>query len=288
MINSPNMGLSIWDSVTDTWSTEEFADNLRKIDEHDHAMGRGRQIPTGGIEDGAITMGKLSAEASTVGDGTIRGKHLADGAVTHPKLAVNSVNTINIRDNAVSRVKVRDTAISSPKLAKSVREATATHDRARSVRTFTPGTGAARSTSGYLGSPRTGPGDTLKVTVPAGGSILFVHAQGKGKAEGGTRTTLWGVDPCLTITGPSISYERVSIGQTDIKGAKSFEWFGSPVSFSSRRTSAGAPVAFFVPGGGNVQVRLELNLHVSTGSVTMAQQTLAVWTMSIPDDWPLT
>lgn len=60
-LTTPNMGLTVWNLTTDPYNHDELAENLGKIDEHDHASGRGKQVPTGGIEDAAITEAKLSA-----------------------------------------------------------------------------------------------------------------------------------------------------------------------------------------------------------------------------------
>lgn len=55
------MSLRTWDLTTDPYDHDQLADNLSKIDQHDHTPGRGVLIPTEGIADGAITTEKLAA-----------------------------------------------------------------------------------------------------------------------------------------------------------------------------------------------------------------------------------
>lgn len=54
------MGLRVWDQLNDPYDNTQQADNWARVDYHDHTPGRGTQIPTDGIEDGAITPEKLS------------------------------------------------------------------------------------------------------------------------------------------------------------------------------------------------------------------------------------
>lgn len=68
---SPNLGLSIWNLVSDLYNHDQQADNMAKIDFHDHAPGRGIQIPTEGIKDGAITALKMAPGANSIQDGSI-------------------------------------------------------------------------------------------------------------------------------------------------------------------------------------------------------------------------
>lgn len=57
---STKMGLRIWNLLTDLYDHVQLADNWAKVDYHDHSPGKGVQIPTEGIADGAITGPKLS------------------------------------------------------------------------------------------------------------------------------------------------------------------------------------------------------------------------------------
>lgn len=58
---SPKMGLSVWNLLTDPYDHAQLADNFSKIDLHDHTPGRGIQIPTEGLADGAVTAAKLAS-----------------------------------------------------------------------------------------------------------------------------------------------------------------------------------------------------------------------------------
>jgi hypothetical protein len=55
------MGLHIWNLQTDPYDHQQLADNFMRVEYHDHSAGRGVQIPTEGLADGAVTPVKLSA-----------------------------------------------------------------------------------------------------------------------------------------------------------------------------------------------------------------------------------
>lgn len=87
MITTPNLGLKVWNLTTDPYDSGQLADNWARVDEHDHASGRGKQIPTGGIENGAITAAKLAVGANVPPDASISAAKIATGAVTSAKVA---------------------------------------------------------------------------------------------------------------------------------------------------------------------------------------------------------
>lgn len=60
-LTSPKMGLNIWNLTTDPYDHAQLADNFSKLDFHDHTPGRGVQIPTEGIADGAVTVTKIAS-----------------------------------------------------------------------------------------------------------------------------------------------------------------------------------------------------------------------------------
>jgi hypothetical protein len=64
---STNMALNVWNLTTDTFNHTELANNLNKIDVHDHTTGKGVQIPTGGIANLAVTTAKIADANVTVG-----------------------------------------------------------------------------------------------------------------------------------------------------------------------------------------------------------------------------
>lgn len=66
-LTSPKMGLRIWDALSDPYDHNQLADNWSKVDFHDHTPGRGVQIPTEGIADGAVTSVKMAAAIDPAG-----------------------------------------------------------------------------------------------------------------------------------------------------------------------------------------------------------------------------
>lgn len=74
---SPSMGLKIWNLLGDPYDHSQLADNWAKVDQHDHSEGKGVQIPTAGIADGAISSAKLG-----YGVAPIRGVVTSAGAVS--------------------------------------------------------------------------------------------------------------------------------------------------------------------------------------------------------------
>lgn len=77
------MGLTGWDLPGDYYSHTQLANNFVAIDGHDHTVGKGKQIPTGGIADGAITTVKLA-------DNAVTSAKIADGAITYPKISAGA------------------------------------------------------------------------------------------------------------------------------------------------------------------------------------------------------
>ncbi len=103
-ITSPNLGLRIWNLQTDPYDHSQLADNWAKLDEHDHSSGKGKQIPTGGIADGAITAPKIDPSALPT-------LSLSDSSVTTAKLAPNSVTTAKIGTGQVTSGTILDGTI---------------------------------------------------------------------------------------------------------------------------------------------------------------------------------
>lgn len=62
---TPNMGLKVWNLLNDSYDHVQLAENFAKIDQHQHTEGQGAQIPTGGIENGAISGAKIGNEQVT-------------------------------------------------------------------------------------------------------------------------------------------------------------------------------------------------------------------------------
>lgn len=64
---SAKMGLRIWNLLTDLYDHSQLADNWAKVDYHDHSAGKGVQIPTEGLADGAVTGPKLATNIDPSG-----------------------------------------------------------------------------------------------------------------------------------------------------------------------------------------------------------------------------
>jgi hypothetical protein len=64
---SPKMGLRIWNLLTDLYDHAQLADNWAKVDYHDHSPGKGVQVPTEGLADGAVTGPKLATSLDPSG-----------------------------------------------------------------------------------------------------------------------------------------------------------------------------------------------------------------------------
>lgn len=77
------MGMTIWTEGSDPYDHDQLATNFTKLDAHDHTSTKGKQIPTGGIADGAVTNAKIATgiDGSKISSGTIPGSALASGAV---------------------------------------------------------------------------------------------------------------------------------------------------------------------------------------------------------------
>jgi hypothetical protein len=99
---SDKMGLRVWDQLNDPYDHDQLADNWNKISYHDHTPGRGVQIPTEGLADGAVTAAKLAAGTTLP---------LADNSVTQPKIADNAIGTAEIIDGSVTGAKILDGTI---------------------------------------------------------------------------------------------------------------------------------------------------------------------------------
>jgi hypothetical protein len=75
------MGLTAWTESDDPYSHVQFATNWNLVDTHDHTSGKGRQIPTGGIVDHAVTRAKLGepcVDTTNYYDNSITAEKLSD------------------------------------------------------------------------------------------------------------------------------------------------------------------------------------------------------------------
>lgn len=74
MFTSPNMGLTVWNLLSDLFSHVQLENNWIAVDGHNHTTGQGVQIPTGGIANGAITSSKIAT-------GAVGSAQIAAGAI---------------------------------------------------------------------------------------------------------------------------------------------------------------------------------------------------------------
>jgi hypothetical protein len=70
-IVGPNLGLAIWNDSSDNWNTDQLRNNWAKLEFHDHGPGRGMQIPTEGLQDGAVTAAKMAPGANAIQNGSV-------------------------------------------------------------------------------------------------------------------------------------------------------------------------------------------------------------------------
>lgn len=95
---TPNMSLTKWDINTDNFSYSVLAANLDKIDVHDHASGKGKQVAVGGIAPNAVT-------TTTIADLNVTSGKIANGAVGSTQLADSGVTTVKLNTGAVTPAK---------------------------------------------------------------------------------------------------------------------------------------------------------------------------------------
>lgn len=105
-----NMGLVSWTSGNDFFSSSDLSANWSKVDAHDHTTGKGVQIPTAGLANGAVTGAKLAADA-------VDGSKILDGSVNSAELASNAVTNVKILDGAVTTTKILDANVTAAKIA---------------------------------------------------------------------------------------------------------------------------------------------------------------------------
>jgi len=99
-----NMGLVTWDQGTDPYDHAQLSSNWVAVDGHDHTPGRGRQVPSAGIADGAITSTKIL-------DGAVVASKIPDASITQAKLANNSVGSAQIIDGSVGSAEILDGSV---------------------------------------------------------------------------------------------------------------------------------------------------------------------------------
>lgn len=110
MFTTANMGMVAWDLGTDPYDHAQLASNFGILDLHNHTLGKGLQIPTDGIANGAITGAKIA------GDAVVPTTHIAVDSIPQSRLAVDSVGNSELQDNAVTAANIVDGTITLAKL----------------------------------------------------------------------------------------------------------------------------------------------------------------------------
>lgn len=85
--NSNYMGLVLWSSGSDPYDHNELVANWNKVDAHDHSSTKGKQIPTAGLADGAVTAAKIADGTITSAKLSAGALSIADGSITKAKLS---------------------------------------------------------------------------------------------------------------------------------------------------------------------------------------------------------
>lgn len=120
MITTPGMGLTAWNSPTDIYSNTQLATNWAKVDQHNHAPGKGVPIPADGIAPGAITTEKFAPGAFDtleIPDGSVSTAKVVDLAITTGKLNDLAVTTGKLNNLAVTGAKIANATITETQLA---------------------------------------------------------------------------------------------------------------------------------------------------------------------------
>lgn len=94
MLITPQMQLTVWNSVNDNFQYTQLLNTFLAIDSHDHSQNKGVQINTPGIANGAITAAKIANQtitANQIANGAVGTNQIATGAVTGAKVASHSL-----------------------------------------------------------------------------------------------------------------------------------------------------------------------------------------------------
>lgn len=114
MFVTPNMGLTAWDQGSDQYDHSQLASNFVEIDDHNHTLGKGRQIPSAGIQNSAITSDKLASDA------VVPTIHIAVDSIPQSRLGVDSVGSPELQSASVGTGEIQDHSVTQNKLDPSI------------------------------------------------------------------------------------------------------------------------------------------------------------------------
>jgi hypothetical protein len=186
----------------------QLAGPVQNVGLHRHIAGEGRQIPTGGIEDLAITAAKLAAaavEAAKIATGAVELAKIADGALT-----ADAAGRLKMADAYVNTAKLADNAVTIAKLAADVDALLAT---------FATLTGAETLTNKILTYPRIDTQYGAWVDAADGANITFNMAVGNRQ-----RVTLGG-NRSLDVSNTQEGQPFLVRLKQDATGSRTVTWW---------------------------------------------------------------
>lgn len=109
MFITSHMGLTAWDLGEDFFEGSDMANNWKAIDQHDHTLGKGQQIPSSGLRDGAVTESKLA-------DNSVTPAKIPNGSLTGAEIAPDTIDGSHLKPNSVGGSELQDGAVGSSKI----------------------------------------------------------------------------------------------------------------------------------------------------------------------------
>lgn len=110
MFVTPSMGLTAWDLGADQYDHAQLATNFSAIDDHDHTTGKGKQIPTAGLQNNSVNSSKIAPDSINP---TI---HIPADSIPQSRLGVDSVGSSELQSASVGTVELQDGSVTASKL----------------------------------------------------------------------------------------------------------------------------------------------------------------------------
>lgn len=280
MITTPNLGLKVWNLSSDPYNSAQLADNWARVDEHDHTNGKGMQIPTAGIADGAITAPKLASSITTTPtDNSVSTVKLVDGAVTTGKIADGTIATADMADGAITNDKL------AAALANKVGVSTSSVVR-RGKSIVAAEESRTNVAYGLLGTP-----DRVSSLVLPTDGLIFISFSGMFKSSGAStgsaaifigsnqlKSDQSGTAPAITedTTQGTNAYHHIAT-YTHGLAVSGGVWTGDVTTGQTigYGGAQGSICAVFAAAG---TYDISIQFKASSGSVTAKERKLWVWT----------